>query len=228
MISLRLPRSISRRRLLLSRHGHAGAHALVRARSPAGGCAPTLRATVSRRAPRRRRIRVARRRRARPPSPRRGRSQPPGSRPSSASVATRSSCLAWKRSTRGSRAIDPERLHCFLDRRLARGYIGWVVPGYRGLMQVGLACRQRTGRNSAPSNASWRASSISAGRAAYGRRGGLIPVGGRGVTSSGARRRADRRRGGARVAAVRRRHPYGARVRLPRRASACRSATGRL
>jgi flavin-dependent dehydrogenase len=35
----------------------------------------------------------------------------------------------------------PERLHCFVDRRLAPGYIGWVVAGV-GLVQVGLAARQ--------------------------------------------------------------------------------------
>jgi flavin-dependent dehydrogenase len=39
------------------------------------------------------------------------------------------------------RGVDPDRLHCFLDARLAPGYIGWVVPGVGGLTQVGLACR---------------------------------------------------------------------------------------
>lgn len=34
------------------------------------------------------------------------------------------------------------RLHCFLDRKLAPGYIGWVVPGV-GVTQVGLARRMR-------------------------------------------------------------------------------------
>lgn len=37
---------------------------------------------------------------------------------------------------------EPERLHCFLDRRLARGYIGWAFDGV-GVTQVGLAIRQR-------------------------------------------------------------------------------------
>lgn len=41
----------------------------------------------------------------------------------------------------GVRGVDPGRLHCFLDSRLAPGYIGWVVPG-AGVTQVGLACRQ--------------------------------------------------------------------------------------
>lgn len=43
-------------------------------------------------------------------------------------------------------AVDigaPDRLHCFIDRKLARGYIGWVVAGV-GVTQVGLA--HRTGR----------------------------------------------------------------------------------
>ena len=33
-----------------------------------------------------------------------------------------------------------DRLHCFLDRKLAPGYIGWMVPGV-GVTQVGLARR---------------------------------------------------------------------------------------
>ncbi len=40
-------------------------------------------------------------------------------------------------------AIDgADRLHCFIDRRLAPGYIGWVVAGV-GIVQVGLARRLR-------------------------------------------------------------------------------------
>ena len=39
----------------------------------------------------------------------------------------------------GVRRVE-ERLHVFLDSRLAPGYIGWVVPGV-GITQVGLACR---------------------------------------------------------------------------------------
>jgi digeranylgeranylglycerophospholipid reductase len=35
---------------------------------------------------------------------------------------------------------EPERLHCFIDRRLAPGYIGWVVGGV-GLVQIGIARR---------------------------------------------------------------------------------------
>jgi geranylgeranyl reductase family protein len=36
----------------------------------------------------------------------------------------------------------PELLHCFLDSRLAPGYLGWAVPGV-GVTQVGLALRER-------------------------------------------------------------------------------------
>ena len=34
--------------------------------------------------------------------------------------------------------VDPDFLHCFVDSRLAPGYLGWVVPGVN-LTQVGLA-----------------------------------------------------------------------------------------
>lgn len=40
----------------------------------------------------------------------------------------------------GVGGVDPDRLHCFLDSRLAPGYIGWAVPGV-GVTQVGLAGR---------------------------------------------------------------------------------------
>ena len=78
----------------------------------------------------------------------------------------------------GIAGIDPERLHCFLDRRLARGYIGWVVPGYRGLVQVGLACR-RPDRPQLHAFESKLARLFDfSGARRVGRRGGLIPVGG--------------------------------------------------
>ncbi len=41
----------------------------------------------------------------------------------------------------GVRGVDGDRLHCFLDSRLAPGYIAWLVPGL-GVTQVGLACRR--------------------------------------------------------------------------------------
>ncbi len=40
---------------------------------------------------------------------------------------------------------ESDKLHCFLDRRLAPGYIGWVVAGV-GIVQVGLAGRLRPDR----------------------------------------------------------------------------------
>ena len=40
---------------------------------------------------------------------------------------------------------EPDRLHCFIDRRLAPGYIGWIVAGV-GVVQVGLAGRVQAGR----------------------------------------------------------------------------------
>lgn len=44
--------------------------------------------------------------------------------------------------------VDPDRLHCFIDRRLAPGYIGWVVAGV-GVVQVGLARRLHSDESSA-------------------------------------------------------------------------------
>jgi digeranylgeranylglycerophospholipid reductase len=40
----------------------------------------------------------------------------------------------------GLELADDDRLHCFVDRKLAPGYIGWIVPGV-GVTQVGLARR---------------------------------------------------------------------------------------
>jgi len=75
--------------------------------------------------------------------------------------------------------IDPDRLHCFLDSKLAPGYIGWVVPGVDGMAQVGLAARwphkpdlPAFERKLAPLFDWSRARRIA-------RRGGRIPVGGR-------------------------------------------------
>ena len=78
----------------------------------------------------------------------------------------------------GVEGIDPGRLHCFLDGKLARGYIGWIVPGYNGLAQIGLACRAPRKpdlpaflRKIAPVADLSRARCLS-------HRAGLIPVGG--------------------------------------------------
>ncbi|MDQ2641183.1 MAG: NAD(P)/FAD-dependent oxidoreductase [Pseudomonadota bacterium] len=41
----------------------------------------------------------------------------------------------------GAELAAPDRLHCFIDGELARGYIGWVVAGVEGV-QAGLAQRE--------------------------------------------------------------------------------------
>lgn len=41
----------------------------------------------------------------------------------------------------GVAIAEPDLLHCFIDRRLAPGYIGWVMAGVHGI-QAGLARRQ--------------------------------------------------------------------------------------
>lgn len=45
---------------------------------------------------------------------------------------------------------DADKLHCFIDRKIAPGYIGWVVAGV-GVVQVGLARRVRPIRETQPS-----------------------------------------------------------------------------
>jgi len=45
---------------------------------------------------------------------------------------------------RGATLAADDRLHCFVDRHLAPGYIGWIVAGVTGL-QVGLARRASAG-----------------------------------------------------------------------------------
>ena len=77
----------------------------------------------------------------------------------------------------GVGGVDPERLHCFLDSRIAPGYLAWVVAGV-GITQVGLACRW-------PARPDLAAFVRHAGRLfdfrdarVVARRGGFIPVGG--------------------------------------------------
>jgi flavin-dependent dehydrogenase len=80
---------------------------------------------------------------------------------------------------RDVRGVEPDRLHCFVDSKLAPGYIGWAVPGVGGITQVGLACRR-------PHRPNLRAFidklkgvfDFSAAQTVSGR-GGVIPVGGR-------------------------------------------------
>jgi digeranylgeranylglycerophospholipid reductase len=79
----------------------------------------------------------------------------------------------------GIEGIAADRLHCFVDFKLAPGYIGWVVPGVHGVVQVGLAAR-RPHRPDIGAFERKLASVFDFGRArCTGRRGGLIPCGGR-------------------------------------------------
>jgi digeranylgeranylglycerophospholipid reductase len=48
----------------------------------------------------------------------------------------------------GKEIAEPDKLHCFIDRRIMPGYIGWVVAGL-GVIQVGLARRVRDGQPTA-------------------------------------------------------------------------------
>jgi digeranylgeranylglycerophospholipid reductase len=74
--------------------------------------------------------------------------------------------------------IDDSRLHCFLDSVLAPGYIGWVIPGVN-ITQVGLACRL-PGKPRLNDFVKRISTQFDFARArVLGRRGGLIPVGGR-------------------------------------------------
>jgi flavin-dependent dehydrogenase len=77
---------------------------------------------------------------------------------------------------------EPDSLHCFIDRRLMPGYIGWVLQGV-GVTQVGLA------RRPAPDGLDVNAAMVRflakiaplfdfTGRVPDGVRAGLIPCGG--------------------------------------------------
>ena len=213
--------------LLFSRHRHAGADALVRARGGARGRASALRPAVSRRAAGRRRLRTRGLRRSRALAGRRRRADARPSPRTSAWAATANSCWAWRPSIEGVGGVDPDRLHCFLDSELARGYIGWVVPGHRGLFQVGLACR-RPRRPDLPAFERRLARAVRFRRRAAARPARRTDPGRRpGDARRRPRRAADRRRRGAGVAAVGRRHPHGARIGLGGRAGDRRSPARR-
>jgi digeranylgeranylglycerophospholipid reductase len=73
--------------------------------------------------------------------------------------------------------LDLDRLHVFIDSKLAPGYIGWVVPGV-GITQVGIAVK----KSHKPDLASFedrvkKVFDFSKAKV-VGRRGGLIPCGG--------------------------------------------------
>ena len=79
----------------------------------------------------------------------------------------------------GLRGLDPDRLHCFLDARMMPGYIGWAFIGVGGIAQVGLASRRPTRPDlDALMKRLGRVCDIDDAKV-VGRRGGLIPVGGR-------------------------------------------------
>lgn len=82
----------------------------------------------------------------------------------------------------GLSGLSDEALHCFLDHRLAPGYIAWAVPGVAEVTQVGLAFRRSAGR-AAPDR--WALLLEKLGKIAdtsqaktISRRAGLIPTGG--------------------------------------------------
>jgi digeranylgeranylglycerophospholipid reductase len=79
----------------------------------------------------------------------------------------------------GIRGLDPDRLHCFIDRRLAPGYIGWAFIGVHGIAQIGLAARSPVKPDlDAFMTKLSRIFDLNGARL-IGRRGGVIPVGGR-------------------------------------------------
>ena len=72
---------------------------------------------------------------------------------------------------------DPDLLHCFLDTRLARGYLAWVAPA-PGFFQVGLATNNRAKPDlKAFINHTEKIFGYSAAKVKE-RRSGLIPCGG--------------------------------------------------
>lgn len=77
----------------------------------------------------------------------------------------------------GVRGMDEDRLHVFVDSKLAPGYIAWAVPGV-GMTQVGLACRadRRADIDALLARLSKVFNLDSA--VEVGRRRGVIPVGG--------------------------------------------------
>lgn len=72
---------------------------------------------------------------------------------------------------------DEGAFYCFLNQKLAYGYLGWVIPGV-GVTQVGLACRTPA-RPDIDAFVNHMHSSFDFSEAhVTARRGGLIPVGG--------------------------------------------------
>ena len=74
-------------------------------------------------------------------------------------------------------AIDPRFLHCFVDSRLAPGYIAWAAPGPEAI-QLGLAVRHGEKPDLAAFMAHTEAKFAWSRMKVVGRRSGLIPCGG--------------------------------------------------
>jgi geranylgeranyl reductase family protein len=73
--------------------------------------------------------------------------------------------------------LENNSFYCFLDQKLAYGYLGWVIPSV-GVTQVGLACRMPK-RPDIDAFASRMKDVVDFSQAkVVARRGGLIPVGG--------------------------------------------------
>jgi digeranylgeranylglycerophospholipid reductase len=83
----------------------------------------------------------------------------------------------------GEARLDANLLHCFIDRKLAPGYIGWAVAGV-GIQQIGLA--RRMSPSGVPPKQAWMASFTAkitphvdvGGAAPLATRAGMIPCGG--------------------------------------------------
>jgi digeranylgeranylglycerophospholipid reductase len=72
---------------------------------------------------------------------------------------------------------DNNAFYCFLNQKLAHGYLGWVIPGV-GVAQVGLACRMPAKPDIDAFVDSMRSEFDFSNAKVATRRGGLIPVGG--------------------------------------------------
>jgi flavin-dependent dehydrogenase len=82
----------------------------------------------------------------------------------------------------GMEIADRDQMHCFIDRRVAPGYLAWVVSGV-GVVQVGLARRVRDGQPAPPAALAAFLDKIAPlfdfrGRRPFSVRAGMIPCGG--------------------------------------------------
>ncbi len=77
----------------------------------------------------------------------------------------------------GLKLHDTNAFYCFLNQKLAHGYLGWVIPGV-GVTQVGLACRMPQKPDIDAFVNSMRSEFDFSNAKVVARRGGLIPVGG--------------------------------------------------